>query len=130
MSERKGLLSAAMDNAEQKEGARGRAPGLDSNADLHFEKRANNPGIFPVVDNRDGSISTHRMAYAGVDGGFIAYPTIIQTPSGELVQLDDQEAFEHAARTRQFRRFSSEEDAAAYSSGGYKQSWKSPSAGY
>jgi len=55
-----------------------------------FVDRINNPEKYPFIRNKDGSISTHRMA-AEVDekGNWYAFPTIVMLPSGELYQFEE-----------------------------------------
>jgi hypothetical protein len=50
---------------------------MERNKNLNFVDRANNPQNYPVVNNEDGSISTHKMAW-GTDGSGQAYmfPTL------------------------------------------------------
>ena len=52
-----------------------------------FVDRINNPNNYPYIKNKDGSISTHRMA-AEVDekGNWIVFPTI-QFDGKKLVQI-------------------------------------------
>ena len=91
---------------------------------LNFEQRVLYPDRYPVIKNKDGSVSTHRMAYAGIDDGFIAYPTIVQMGnSPQLIQLDDDQAFEYAMKNGEFRKFAREEEASSYAEGGYKKFW-------
>jgi hypothetical protein len=62
---------------------------LRENQNMPFVKRINDPGAYGVIDNDDGSQSTHRMS-AEIDeqGQAWAYPNIVQTPEG-LKQFDD-----------------------------------------
>lgn len=90
---------------------------------LNFEQRILYPSKYPKLDNGDGTYSTHSMAWGDADGKFFAYPTVVQGPDGKMIRLPDNVAFSHAMETGEYREFSSPEDAEAYSSGGYKNSW-------
>lgn len=96
---------------------------IDRGTQLNFEQRALAPSKYPVIKNDDGSVSTHRMAYGEADGKYFAYPTIVQGPSGKLVQLDQDQAWRYAMQTKQYREFADEKSAAEYAAGGYKRSW-------
>jgi hypothetical protein len=88
-----------------------------------FMERVVNPSEFPVIENDDGTVSTHRMADSEVDGKFIAYPTIVQKPNGKLVQLEDEAAFNYAMATDEFVEFDTPEEASEFARGGYKKLW-------
>ena len=90
---------------------------------LNFEQRVLAPSKYPVLQNKDGTVSTHRMAWGDSNGKFFAYPTIVQLPDGQLHQLTDEQAWHHAMETKEYREFSTPEDANAYASGGYKNQW-------
>ena len=110
------------DNRLRSFGATIPSPTIPMDTQLNFEKRVLNPSSYPRIYNGDGSVSTHRMAWGEADGKFMAYPTIVQQ-GNELKQLNDQEAFQHAVRNKEFRSFDRAEDAEAYASGGYKKFW-------
>lgn len=93
---------------------------LDSK--LNFEQRVLNPSKYPVLKNDDGSIATHRMAWGEVDGKQVAYPTVIQE-GNSLRQLGDDEAFDHAMKSGEYRSFDNPTEAERYAKGGYKQQW-------
>lgn len=91
-------------------------------AQPEFVDRINNPEKYPFIRNKDGSISTHRMA-AEVDeqGNWMAFPTIVMLPTGELYQFENnQKAMEYARRTGNFLPMKGKEEAIAYAEGGYK----------
>lgn len=91
-----------------------------------FIDRINNPEKYPVIKNKDGSISTHRMA-AEVDekGNWFVFPTIVMLPSGELYEFkDSQQAMDYNLRTGNYLPMKSKEDAIVYASGGYKKGTK------
>jgi hypothetical protein len=118
-----GQWGTPQDNAIRNFGTQIQSPVVPNDTKLNFEKRILKPGSYPTIDNGDGSVSTHRMAYGGVDNGFVAYPTIVQKPDGKLVQLGDDEAFDFAMKNREYRMFDKESDAASYAEGGYKKFW-------
>jgi len=92
-------------------------------ADPNFIDRINNPEKYPFLKNKDGSISTHRMA-AEVDeeGNWFVFPTIIQTPGGSLHEFkDSQLAMDYAIRTGEALPMGSKKEALSYSKGGYKK---------
>jgi len=101
---------------------------LKQNDHLNFAIRALNPHIFPVVNNPDGSVSTHRMAANGiqVNGKNVeaVYPTIIQTKDGRLIHLSDQEAIDYAIETGNYIPFDDPEEAHAFARGGYKSKFR------
>ncbi len=88
---------------------------------LNFVQRYLYPSKYPVINNDDGTISTHRMASAETDGKFISYPTIVQEPDGSLIELEDDAAFERAMQSGEFLEFPTDEEAKAYAEGGYKE---------
>lgn len=99
------------------------SPTISNDTQLNFEQRILKPNAYPAIDNGDGSVSTHRMAYGEADGKFVAYPTIVQQKDGKLVQLGDNEAFDFAMKNKEYRSFDKEDDAASYAEGGYKKFW-------
>lgn len=97
-------------------------PFVPKDSKLNFEQRILTPSRYPVLNNEDGSIATHRMAWGEVDGKQVAYPTVVQK-GDQLVQLDDRQAFEHAMQSGEFRSFDNPTDAENYARGGYKKQW-------
>lgn len=88
-----------------------------------FIDRINNPEKYPYIENKDGSISTHRMA-AEVDekGNWFVFPTIVMLPSGELKEFKDNNiAMQYNMRTGNFLPMGSKEEAIKYASGSYKK---------
>lgn len=84
--------------------------------------RANNPQNYPVINNPNGSISTHRMA-AEVDenGNWYTFPTV-QMIDGNLVEFNDsRKAMEQAFKTGNILKAPNKEAALRYANGGYKQ---------
>ncbi len=92
--------------------------------EMNFVQRYRSPSKFPVLDNGDGSISTHRMSWAEADNGYIAYPTIVQK-GDKLVHLSHREAIKYAIENNEFMSFDNKLDAKAYAEGGYKDEWGS-----
>lgn len=76
------------------------------------------------LKNPDGSASTHKFAYAEVDGKFVAYPTLFQKDNGEFYQVEDsgddfatlREAYERG----EVFEFDNEADAKAFALGSWK----------
>lgn len=99
-------------------------PLIAMDSPLNFEQRVLNADQYPVLKNKDGSVSTHRMAWGEADDKFMAYPTIVQDPSTKrLRQLGDREAFEYAMKNGEYREFGTPEEASAYADNGYKKFW-------
>jgi hypothetical protein len=91
-----------------------------------FVDRINNPENYPVIDNPDGSFSTHRMA-AEVDekGDWYVFPTI-QMEGGKLNQYNDvRDALNNAKRTGNFIGFPNKQSALSYADS-YKYNTKLP----
>ncbi len=87
-----------------------------------FIDRINNPQDYPVINNIDGSVSTHRMA-AEVDenGNWYVFPTI-QMEDGVLkVYKTNQEAMKNALATGNYLKAPSKEEAIKYAEGAYKK---------
>jgi hypothetical protein len=93
--------------------------------ELNFVQRYLYPTDQPFIQNQDGSVSTHRMASAEVDGKFIVYPTIVQNENNELVELNDDEAFNYAVEKGEFLEFASDIEARQFAENGYKDLWGS-----
>lgn len=111
------------DNAIRNYGTQKPSPIIDPNTKLNFEQRILNPGKYPRIDNGDGSMSTHRMAWGGSDGKYMSFPTIVQMEDGTLQRLGNEDAFQHAMNTNEYRAFATPEEAQSYSEGGYKKFW-------
>jgi len=91
-----------------------------------FVDRIYNPQNYPVIQNEDGTHSTHRMAanYDEATGKWYVYPTIVNTGDGELFQFEDTDegnytALQYAIRTGN-NYVMDKEAALAYAKGGYK----------
>jgi len=98
----------------------------------NFEQRIktmNSPNALKLK-NKDGSYSTHSMAYGSTDRGYIAYPTVVELNKGTLTRLDSKTAAKYALATGEFKEFkprpkgkvseSAENRTKAYAAGGYK----------
>jgi hypothetical protein len=104
---------------------------LMQNAQKPFVQRILNRDKFPTltddVSTRGGSqpdrVSTHSMAWGEVDGRYVAYPTVMMSPSGQLRRYGAKEALGHALNTGNFIEFDTPEDADWFSRN-YKQVWK------
>ena len=86
-----------------------------------FIDRINNPEKYPYIKNKDGSVSTHRMA-AEVDekGNWYVFPTI-QFDGEKLKQFKtSKEAMDNALATGNFLQMPKEK-ALEYAQGGYKK---------
>jgi len=86
-----------------------------------FVDRINNPQKYPYIKNKDGSISTHRMA-AEVDekGNWYVFPTI-QYDGKKLRQFkNNEEAMANALATGNYLQMPKEK-AIEYARGGYKK---------
>lgn len=97
---------------------------LARNQKLNFVSRALNPHIFPVLDNKDGTVSTHSMAWGEgeePDQNYV-YPTVVQK-GDKLVRLKDKQAFQHAMDTGEYLQFKTPEQADWFSRN-YKNIWK------
>jgi len=100
-----------------------RAEAREAQKRPHFVERANNPSIFPNVDNGDGTHSSHRMA-AEVDenGQWWSFPTVVQNKDGSFRQFEDPfEALRYNQNTGNALKMPSKEAALEYSEGGYKK---------
>lgn len=96
---------------------------LDENKRKNFVKRIMKPDKYPVINNEDGSVSSHLMGYGEADGRYYVYPTIIQSKrKGDLVRLSDDDAWTYSQETGEYIEFDNEDDAAWFSEN-YKQYW-------
>jgi len=93
---------------------------LKMNSGKNFVQRAMNPTIFPALDNGNGSVSTHSMADGELNGIPAAYPTVVQSPGGELTRLNDDDALDFARRTGEYISFNTPQESSRFARGGYK----------
>jgi hypothetical protein len=105
---------------------------IPSDSPLQFEQRILRPSAYPVLDYRnrkgEGEIATHRMmnAEVGIDGVNtpIAYPSVVYDEKlKRLRELNADQAFEHAMKTGEFRKFQTPFEAESYAEGLYKRHW-------
>lgn len=102
-------------------------PEIPLDSSLQFEQRVLYPSRYPVLAGKDGAM-THRMATAETqlekDGPSVpvAYPTVVWDGK-KLKQLNDDQAFQHAMKTGEFRQFETPEQAGLYAEGYYKKFW-------
>jgi hypothetical protein len=90
---------------------------LQQHSDKNFVKRILNSESYPKLDNKDGTYSTHSMAYGESGGKYYVYPTVIQDENtGELKRLSDKEAWKHAMKTGEHIPFFDENSADWFSS--------------
>lgn len=88
----------------------------------HFEKiRGSRKGN---IQNEDGTVSSHRMAYGEVDGKYVAYPTLFQDPENENEWYEMEggsfDALEEAKSRGEIYEFDKEEDAKEFAEGSWK----------
>lgn len=85
-----------------------------------------NTGKSAELQNTDGSISTHSMAWSSIEREgkeeFIVYPTVIAEEQGRLKRLEDKEAINNALQNNNYISFDSSEAAAEFSKK-YKDIW-------
>jgi len=92
---------------------------IENNKNLDFVKRMIHPGDYPVINNPDGSVSTHKMSYASKGDKFIVYPTIVNK-DGELIEMSSQDAMNYAVKNKQYIEFDDENKAELFSLGAWK----------
>jgi len=84
-----------------------------------YQDRIDNPQNYGYVDNKNGSISTHRMGTAEVDGSFVAFPNIVQDPAtGKLREFGDdkwKQALQWNMKNGNVKKFATESEALTYS---------------
>jgi len=83
---------------------------LRANSKKNFVQRILTPDKFPVIDNEDGTRSTHKMASGEADGRFYAYPTIVMR-DGKLEDLGPEKGFDYALESGELIEFPDEEQA-------------------
>ena len=79
-----------------------------------FINRIINVNDFPVLENRDGSVSTHSMSYGESDGKYYVFPTVV-IEGGKAMRLGPDTAWVRAMTSGDFLEFDSEQDAADFS---------------
>jgi len=100
---------------------------LNKNSDKNFVKRIVNPEKYPVMNNEDGSYSTHLMAWSNRDDNpkkRIVYPTIVHDEkTNKLTKLSDDDAYDYAVKNKEYVEFNSDKKADWFSRN-YKAVWK------
>jgi hypothetical protein len=94
---------------------------LNDNKDIQFVDRIINKDNYPVLNQGDGSYATHKMAWSGVDNGFIVYPTIFWDGS-RLIEYSPGDAVKHALNTGDYIKFNNAQTADQFSKE-YKKVW-------
>lgn len=101
---------------------------VNSNLRMNFVDRIARPNLYPSLPIQDG-IATHMMAWGHIKGKPSVYPTIIFDPNTmKLQQLSDDDAYDHAIRSKEFIPFGSEEEADLFSKQ-YKRFWRNRNGG-
>ncbi len=90
--------------------------------EMNFVQRYRSPSKFPVLDNGDGSISTHSMSWGEVDDGYVAFPTVVQK-GDKLERLSGRDAFRYAIENNEFMRFDNDLDAKGDAEGDDEDEW-------
>ncbi len=76
------------------------------------------------MQNKDGTVSTHRMSTTQSDGKFYAHPTIFPTKSGEWINPDAKKkwgSFDEAVKRRELFEFGTEKEAQEFALGSWKK---------
>lgn len=92
---------------------------LQANREKNFVQRVTNPGDWPIVQNPDGSYSSHRMSSAEGDGRGYAFPTLFYDKATNALYQPPNPMAE-AKRTGEFIEFPNPEAAERFAEGGYK----------
>lgn len=92
---------------------------LQANREKNFVQRVTNPGDWPVVQNPDGSYSSHRMSSAEADGKGYAFPTLFYDKNTNSLYKPENPVAE-AKKTGEFIEFPNPETAEKFAEGGYK----------
>ena len=104
-------------------------PFLAEHRDKDFVKRILYHDKYPVINNEDGSVSTHRMAAEKTpDGRWLVFPTIVNTKDG-LVEFPvgegefPEDAWRYALENQEYIEFEDGDEAQWFAKGGYKSVW-------
>lgn len=92
---------------------------INQNLGLNFVQRLLEPQKWPVINNPDGSHSTHLMAWDQDKKGPFVFPTIVWDGK-RLKKMSADEAWHHAQLTGELIRVNSPEEAEWFSNHGYK----------
>ena len=94
---------------------------LSKNLDKPMVKRIVDKDIYPVLENEDGTVSTHSMSWGDAEGKYYVYPTVVQK-GDKLERLDSDKAFQRAIKDRDYIEFDSPDEADWFSKN-YKRFW-------
>jgi len=87
---------------------------IEKNKDKDFVNRIINAKDFPVLTNRDGSVSTHGMSWGEADGRFFVYPTVVYDED-QMTRLGPDTAFGRAIRSGDYIEFADPQSAMEFS---------------
>jgi len=93
---------------------------INANLKVPFVDRIVNADRYPVMQNTDGSISTHRMAWASDDQGYFAFPTLTLDSTGESLMKNDNP--QDAIKRGDIVRFKTAKEAEEFASGAWEHS--------
>lgn len=93
---------------------------LNSNQHKRFVQRINDPNR-KSLKNKDGTHSTHSMAWGEANGKFLAFPTVVEHEGG-LKRLSNEDAWNNAIKNKESIEFKTAEEAAWFSEN-YKSLW-------
>ena len=93
---------------------------LDKNRGKDFIERIINPWDSPVLENEDGSRSSHKMAWGESEGKYYVYPTVLR--DGESLVDYGDEAWPEAFSRDEYIEFDNADDASWFSTE-YKKVW-------
>lgn len=98
---------------------------LAQNADKNFVQRIITPNKYPVMQQPDGSVATHKMSWSTVGGVPTVYPLVVQDPKKKELKefLNHKEAIEHAMETGEYIQFKTPQEAEWFSKN-YKKAWE------
>tara|TARA_R110000868_G_scaffold195330_1_gene441023 strand:+ start:1494 stop:1826 length:333 start_codon:yes stop_codon:yes gene_type:complete len=95
---------------------------LIDNKDKNFVKRILTPEEYSTLKNKDGSFSTHSMAWSNDEDTSYVYPTVVEDENGKLKRLSDKDAYDYAIEHNEYIQFKNPDDADSFSKD-YKQYW-------
>lgn len=98
---------------------------VNQNRDKNFIQRMLTPDTSPVLQDYagPGTVGTHLISSAGIDGRNILYPEIVQRPgSNNLERLSRQDALRYALQSGEHIAFDSPEEAEWFGQN-YKRLW-------
>ena len=87
---------------------------LNENKDLPFVMRILNAADYPTLPNRDGSQSTHGMAFSKNGDGYIVYPSVVYDDE-VMARLGPDTALGRAIRLGDFIEFATLQEAYEFS---------------